>query len=335
MQNTFINLSIEKKIFLVKAMSLVLVFILLFFAPAYLSRYYLYLASLILITILFATSLNIPLGYGGLLVLHQATFYGVGAYSFAILLKDFEISIVPAALFSLLSATALALFIGWICVRLRGLYFGFLTLAMGQLVWAIVYRWYDFTGGDDGIHAIPMPDLIRTESGAFYLILAVVILSIVFLYLVVNSSFGLTLQAVRDNPQRCESIGINIRNHRLLAFVIGGGFAGLAGILFVVLERSISPSMMFWTQSVAVLIMVLLGGMFTFFGPAFGAIAVTLMATFFGIFTDFWLLFLGSIKIMLLLFLPQGIIGFVEEKLFGFILKKEIAGRGEENAQRR
>ncbi len=324
MLNIMGDMSIERKMSWVKLISIGIIVIVLLFAPAYLSRYYLYLATLILVTILFATSLNLPLGYGGLLVLHQATFYGVGAYSFAILLKETGTPVLPAAAVALLSALILALFIGWICVRLRGLYFGFLTLAMGQLVWAIVYRWYDFTGGDDGIHAIPVPDMIRSEIGAYYVILAVVIVSLLLIYRVVKSPFGLTLQAVRDNPQRCESVGINIRNHRLIAFVMGGGFAGIAGVLFVILERSVAPPIMFWTHSVEILIMVLLGGMFTFLGPAFGAVALTLLATFFGIFTEYWLLFLGSIKIIMLLFLPQGVLGFVEEKITSKIRNKTV-----------
>lgn len=332
MFNYLTQLYKDGKIFNLKLLAICIGIIILLFAPSYLSRYYLYLFTLILVTVLLATSLNIPLGYGGLLVLHQATFYGVGAYAFAILLKDFSVSILPAAAVAALMATALALFIGWICVRLRGLYFGFLTLAMGQLVWAIVYRWYNFTGGDDGIHAIPVPDFLRSDTAIYYTTLAVVVVSLAVIYIIVKSPYGLTLQAVRDNPQRCESVGINILKHRLIAFVMGGFFAGLAGVLFVILERSVAPPMMFWTKSVEVLIMVLLGGMFTFLGPAFGALVVMVLMTYFGIFTDYWLLFLGGIKILLLLFLPQGVLGYIEE-LMGKTGKKIEKGEERGYAQ--
>ncbi|MEW5922187.1 MAG: branched-chain amino acid ABC transporter permease [Bacillota bacterium] len=314
MLNVFSKLT-KGQFFSFKLLIIGIVVLILLFAPSYLSRYYLYLVTLILVTVLFATSLNIPLGYGGLLVLHQATFYGVGAYAFAIFLKQGTLPILPASLIAPLIAAAFACFIGWICVRLRGLYFSFLTLAMGQLVWAIIYRWYNFTGGDDGIHAIPVPDFLRSGSSVFYTTLIVVLISLLLIYIIVKSPYGLTLQAVRDNPQRCESVGINIRNHRLIAFVMGGFFAGVAGVLFVLLERSVAPPMLFWTKSVEVLIMVLLGGMFTFLGPAFGAVVVIGMMTFFGIFTEYWLLFLGSIKILLLLFLPQGVLGYIEEMM--------------------
>ncbi len=325
-------LDADKKMLGLKFIFLVFIVILLLAAPAYLSRYYLYLITLILITVLFATSLNIPLGYGGLLVLHQATFYGIGAYTFAIILQRTDFPALPAAIASPFAAALLALFIGWICIRLRGLYFGFLTLAMGQLVWAIVYRWYDFTGGDDGIYGISLPDVARSESNVYYITLLVVAASLLLIYRIIKSPYGLTLQAVRDNPQRCESVGINIRNHRLIAFVMGGFFSGMAGMLFVLLERSVAPPIMFWTKSVEVLIMVLLGGMFTFLGPAFGAITVILLTTYFGILTEYWLLFLGGIKILLLFFLPQGVLGFIEEML-GKFQKKSQKGRGKNYAQ--
>jgi len=290
----------------------------LFFIPAFLSKYSVYLLTVVLFTSLLATSLNISLGYGGMLPLHQTVFFGVGAYAAALLLN--KSPLLPLLSFlSFLAAplvsAGVALIIGAICVRLRGLYFGMMTLAIGQLVWAIVYRWYEFTGGDDGIHGIAVPDVLHSISAAYYISLIVVSACLLIIYIILNSPFGIALQAVRDNPQRCESIGINIHRHQLIAFVLSGFFSGVAGVLFVILERSVSPSLLFWSESAELLIMVLLGGMFTFMGPAFGATVIIVLEVFLGVITEYWLLVLGTVLVLIILFLPQGVIGFVQEKI--------------------
>jgi len=145
--------------------------------------------------------------------------------------------------------------------------------------------------------------------------LIVVSACLLIIYIILNSPFGIALQPVRDNPQRCESIGINIHRHQLIAFVLSGFFSGVAGVLFVILERSVSPSLLFWSESAELLIMVLLGGMFTFMGPAFGATVIIVLEVFLGVITEYWLLVLGTVLVLIILFLPQGVIGFVQEKI--------------------
>jgi len=287
----------------------------MFFIPTFLSKYSVYLLTVILFTALLATSLNISLGYGGMLPLHQAVFFGVGAYAAALLLNKSPLPPWLSFLAAPLVAAGVALVIGTVCVRLRGLYFGMMTLAMGQLVWAIVYRWYEFTGGDDGIHGIAVPQVLRSIPAAYYTALIVFSVCLLIIYIILNSPFGIALQAVRDNHQRCESIGINIRHHQLIAFVLAGFFSGVAGVLFVILERSVSPSLLFWTKSAELLIMVLLGGMFTFLGPTFGAAVIIVLGVFLGVITEYWLLVLGTVLVLLILFLPQGVLGFVKEKI--------------------
>lgn len=282
--------------------------------PAFLPPYYVYLLTIIYITALLATSLNICLGYGGLLQLHQAVFYGVGAYTVAIVATKTSLPVWLGFLLGPLAAAILAFLIGWFCVRLRGLYFGMLTLALGQLVWAITYRWYEFTGGDNGIHGLPMPEFLGSLRGSYYLSLLVFAASLAVIYALVNSPFGLILQATRDNPMRSEGIGVDVKRHQLLAFVISGFFAGVAGVLFVVVERSVSPALLFWSKSAEIMIMCLLGGMATFFGPTLGAIAIVVLSTVIGIHTEYWLLVLGIILLLLVLFLPQGILGYLQER---------------------
>ena len=283
--------------------------------PLFAPSYYVYLLALIFITALLATSLNIGLGYGGVLQMHHAVFYGLGAYTVAVTFTRTELPMWLGLVSGPIVAAIAALFIGWFCVRLRGLYFGMLTLALGQFIWAIIYRWYAVTGGDNGIHGVPMPKGLDSLLGSYYFSLVVSVVCLVLIHRLVHSPFGITLQATRDNPVRSESIGVNLRLHRLIAFTISGFFAGVAGVLFVVLEHSVSPALLSWIRSTEIMIMCLLGGMTTFFGPTLGATVMVVLSTLIGVQTDYWLLVLGVILLVLVLFMPTGVLGYTESKL--------------------
>lgn len=283
--------------------------------PLYIPGYYVYLMTLVLVYALFATSLNLVLGYGGMLQLHPAVFFGLGAYGTTLLITKTSLPLWLGFIAGPLTAALFAVLIGWVCVRLRGLYFGMLTLALGQLVWSVVYRWYELTGGDDGIHGIVLPEWLKTTNGAYFTCLVGVTLCFIVLYRLVKSPFGMGLQAIRDNPQRSESVGIDIKKHRLLAFIISGFFAGFAGVLFVVAERSVSPNLLFWSLSAEVLIMCLLGGMYTFWGPAVGALTIIFLRSFIGSQAEYWLLILGIILLLIVLLLPEGLLGYLSGKL--------------------
>jgi branched-chain amino acid transport system permease protein len=190
-----------------------------------------------------------------------------------------------------------------------------LQISLGSLIWVIVFRWYSFTGGDDGLPGIPMPRILGPQNHSYYFILVVLIICLIVMYLILKSPFGNTLQAIRDNPQRCEAIGINVTRHQLIAIVIATFFAGVAGVLFVVLERSVSAELLFWVLSLEIFIMCLLGGWFTFSGPILGAAIIVALRTFVGIFTEYWTLILGIVLILIIFFLPEGVMGFFQ-KLF-------------------
>jgi branched-chain amino acid transport system permease protein len=225
-------------------------------------------------------------------------------------------------------AAALAGFvIGWFCVRLTSLYFGMLQISLGSLLWAITFRWYSLTKGDDGIHSIPVPDFASNTSSAYYFILLTFIVCVLVMYLIYKSPFGVTLQATRDNPARCSAVGINVRRHQLMAIVIATFFAGVAGVLFVILEKSVFPDLLFWVLSLEIFIMCLLGGWFTFAGPILGAAITVALRTFVGIYTEYWTLILGVLLILLIFFLPEGVMGFFEKK-FGKGRQKETAAAG-------
>ncbi len=300
-------------IFLIGLLLLLLLF------PLFLPRFYVYILALIYITALLAMSLNLVVGYGGLFQFHHGVFYGVSAYTFALILKKTSLPVWTGFLAGPIMAAITGLIIGWFCVRLTRLYFGMLQISLGSLIWVIAFRWYSFTGGDDGLPGIPMPEILSSIKNSYYFILIIFTICLVIMYMILKSPFGNTLQAIRDNPQRCETIGINVRRHQLIAIIIATLFAGIAGVLFVVLERSVFTELLFWVLSLEVFIMCLLGGWFTFSGPILGAAIIVALRTFVSIFTEYWTLILGVMLILIIFFLPEGVMGYFQK-----ILKSKI-----------
>ena len=296
-----------------RAIAVVLAALILF--PLFAPTFYVYIAALILVTALLAMSLNVALGYGGIYQFHHGVFYGIGAYALALAITKGGWSPWIGFVVGPVAAAGAGLLIGWFCVRLTRLYFGMLQISLGSLLWTIVLRWYPVTGGDNGIHDIAMPAMLRAVGGAYYFILAIVALSVGALYVIVKSPFGATLQGVRDNPQRCQSIGVDVRKHQLIAVVIAAFFAGIAGVLYVALERSVFSNMLFWVLSLEVFVMCLLGGWYTFAGPIVGAAIMVALRTFAGRYTENWTMVIGIMLVLLILFMPDGVLGFVLQRL--------------------
>jgi branched-chain amino acid transport system permease protein len=295
--------------------SLVL-FLALLVAPSFLPRFYIYILAVIFVTALLAMSLNLCVGHGMLFQFHHGVFYGVGAYTAGLLLVKASLPWWLAFVAGPLAAALAGLLIGMFCIRLNRLYFGMLQISLGSLVWAIAFRWYALTGGDDGIHGIPIPDFIASTNSSYYFVLIVTGICLVLMFLILKSPFGSTLQAIRDNPERCAAVGIHVRRHQLKTIVIATFFGGIAGVLFVVVEGSIFPDLLFWTLSLEIFIMCLLGGWFTFAGPILGAAIIVSLRTFLGTYTEYWTLILGVILILLIFFLPEGIMGYNYRQLF-------------------
>ena len=288
---------------------------LLLLAPQVLSRFYIYLGALIFAIALLATSLNLVLGFGGMYQFHHAVFYGAGAYAFALFATKSGLPVWLGYIIAPFCSATLGLVMGLITVRLNQLYFGMLQISLGSLVWAITYRWYSFTGGDDGIHGVPLPDFISSSGGAYYFNLIVTALCLLLMYIIVNSPFGRTFQGIRDNAERCEAVGVNVQKQQLVGQMIAAFFAGIAGTLFVTVEGSVFPDLMFWTLSLEILIMCLLGGWFIFMGPALGAVIIISLRTFVGIYTEYWTLILGVVLMLLIFFLPEGVLGLFIKKI--------------------
>jgi branched-chain amino acid transport system permease protein len=278
--------------------------------PLATSGYTLVLGIDILVFALFAASLHFIMGPGGMVSFGHAAYLGLGAYGAGLLLKKaawpMEAALVAAPVVAAIGA---AIF-GWFCVRLSGVYLAMLTLAFAQIAWSIVFQWDAFTGGSNGIVGVwPAPWL--ASRPAFYLLtLALCGGGIYLLRRMLFAPFGYALRAGRDSPLRCDAIGIDVQRLQWLAFIVVGGFAGLAGGLYAFSKGSISPdSTMAVSRSIDALVMVLLGGVQTLSGPVVGAAVFTWLQDTIARNTDYWRALLGGTILAIVLLFPQGIVG--------------------------
>ena len=271
------------------------------------------LATQILIYALFALSLNVLIGYSGNVSFGHAAYFAIGGYACAILLTTYQWPLIISFPAAVVLAGVSAAFVGYFCIRLTDIYFAMLTLAFSMLVWSVALKWRDVTGGDDGFVGVAVPDLIAGRNSYFYFTLIVVTLSTAVLWVICHSAFGRTLVAVRENRTRAGFVGVNTRMMRLVAFIVAGTFAGIAGALLGMYNRGMFIENAFWTESAQVLIMTLLGGMFSFFGPAIGAAVLYLLNVYINEYTEYWPTVLGVILLVILLFLPEGLVGLAKK----------------------
>ena len=274
-----------------------------------------------LIAAIGALGFNLLLGYTGLLSFGHSAFFGGGAYTVAFMVKYLKLASMELFLAgSALTSAILSLVFGFVCVRYTRIFFGILTLALSQVLWSLAFKFFNITGGSDGLR-VPTPTIIGggvpDDKMAFlshqyyYYVLVLFAIAVVLMWLIVHSPFGKALQAIRDNEVRAEFIGIRIRRYRLIAFVISGVFTGVAGALWAPLNGLASPDILVWTFSGEIVFMTVLGGFRTFVGPIVGAIAFTYLKTYAVGFTVYWQLLLGTVLVVLVLVLPTGIMGAV------------------------
>ncbi|MCS7206689.1 MAG: branched-chain amino acid ABC transporter permease [Dehalococcoidia bacterium] len=267
---------------------------------------------------LFGLSLNLLMGYGGMVSFGHAAYYALGAYAAALLVKRADVPMPLALALGPFFAAGGAMVFGFFAVRLTAIYFAMLTLAFSQIVYAVVFKWTKFTGGDDGIQGVwPIRALAAppVSDNYYYFTLGVVLVCTLILYLIVNSPFGYTLRAVRENPRRAEMAGVNVRLHQWVAFVIAGFFAGVAGSLFVFFQGSVNPDYAGVARSTDPLIVALLGGMHHFLGPAVGALLYKIIFFYVGReFPFLWQLLVGLILVGVILLFPGGVMGFLTER---------------------
>jgi branched-chain amino acid transport system permease protein len=287
----------------------VAILVLLALVPVLGGRYAIDLATQVIIYALFALSLNILIGYAGAVSFGHAAYFAIGGYACAILLTTYHWPLVLAMPAAVLLSGATAAAVGYFCVRLNDIYFSMLTLAFSMLVWGVAFKWRTVTGGDDGFVGVTLPAAIEGHGAFFYFALGVVVLATATLWMICHSGFGLALVAVRENRVRAGFIGLSTRRMRWGAFVIAGSFAGVAGALFGMYNHGVYAENAFWTESAQVLIMTLLGGMYSFFGPMIGAAVLYLLNVFTNQYTPYWPTVLGVILLIIVLVLPDGLVG--------------------------
>ncbi|MGD8647498.1 MAG: branched-chain amino acid ABC transporter permease [Desulfobacterales bacterium] len=283
------------------------------------NRFYISLVNEMLIYGLLAMSLDVLLGYTGLLSFMHNAYLGISAYVVGLVLIHISpTSLWMACLAGVLFATLVALPVGWVQVRTGGLAFALLTLAFGMMFHTIVWKWYSLTGGDDGLMGMPNPSITLFgweigDSGdptVMYLFtLSIVLICFILTRRIIHSPFGAVLEAIRENEERAAFVGINVRRFKLFGWLLACMLAGVAGALFILYKGYIGPTTMSAFAGAGVLMMVLLGGMGTLWGPLVGAAIFIYIQDYISTMTEHWEIYLGIVVILLVLFMPTGFVG--------------------------
>ncbi len=299
-------------------------------------EFYTELVTKIMILAIFTISLDLLIGFTGLVSFGHAAFFGLGAYFLAILFQEADPINYWWALTVTLACTGVAaLAVGWVCVRTSGIYFIMLTLAFAQMFYYFFFESSQF-GGDDGIFMMNKPEItlgsrqlidLENEHHFYYFVLTWLVGIYLFLSMILRSPFGHVLTAIKVNEQRVRALGYSTRSYKLVGFVIAGTIAGLAGFLEAAHVSFITPAYMSWHESGIAIVMVVLGGMGTLYGAVIGAFVVVLLQDFLPEITEHWQLLMGVIIIAVVLFLPNGIAGIIQS--VGHRFSRDKANRSE------
>ncbi len=267
---------------------------------------------------LFATSLNLLVGYTGMVSFGHGMFFGFGAYCFGLSMQRLGVSIPIAVLITIICTAALALVVGAISIRLKDIYFSFITLAFQMLLYSLVIAWVPLTGGDQGLMGgIPRPEFLGLDldnvSHRYAFSAVLLVLGLLAMRHIAESPFGYTLRMIRDNPDRASFLGINVYRAKLTAFVIAGVFGGLGGMVMALFVSGAYPEFVNWTISGEGIFMVMLGGVTTFLGPTAGAVILLLLNDLITRRTEHHGIFLGAIILVFALGLSKGVTDFVAD----------------------
>ena len=280
--------------------------------------FYVGMATRVLVFALAASSLNLILGFGGMVSFGHAAFLGIGAYSVAILMQNGIASAWIAWPLAILLTALVSLLIGWVSLRTQGVYFIMITLAFAQMLYYLVISLKAY-GGDDGLSLAARSSVgggidLSNDVHLYYLSLGALVMAMVFMVRLLNARFGHALQAIRENEVRMTALGFAVFRYKLAAFTLAGAVAGLAGVLFANLNGFVSPAMMQWSQSGMLMMMVILGGVGHLYGGVIGAIAFLLLEEFLSHYTMHWQLGLGAVLLAVVLFAPNGITSLLKRK---------------------
>ena len=284
---------------------------------------YTQLGTRVVILALAALSLNFLLGYTGVLSFGHAAYFGLGAYGVGLTIKYLVASTLAGIAVGVLASVVAAAILGLVIVRSRGIYFAMLTIALGQVFYFIAYRWNEVTGGDDGLsgwHRLPIRlgvaslDIVRGDKAFYYVVLAFFGVAAGTMAALLRSPFGRTLLAIRENERRAQFLGIRVDLHIYISWVISCTFVSLAGTLYALLNNFADPHDLRWDQSGEFVIMAVLGGMRSFWGPLIGAGIFVVLQDYISSQTQNWMSFIGVFFMVVVLFFPRGLLGFLRRK---------------------
>lgn len=287
-------------------------FILLVILPPVLPSYWLTILTQMLIFGIMAMSLDVLMGYTGMPSFGHAAFFGASAYVIAILSTRYQVGLLGCVSSSFLLSVVIAAIFGLLVAHAGGVYFLMITLALGMVIWGLAFRWVTMTGGDNGIAGIPRPDLgiaisLDDPIVFYYLVLIVFLIVLFLLYIFIRSPFGQSLMGIRESESRMRILGYNTWLHKYLAYVVAGAFSGISGILWAYYNGFVSPMDAELTASFEAFLMVILGGPGTLVGPALGAGIIVFLKNFISAYTHRWLLIIGGIYILAILYAPGGV----------------------------
>ena len=281
------------------------------------------LGSRVLVLGLAAMSLNFLLGFTGVLSFGHAAYFGLGAYGVGMTLKYLAPSTPLGILVGVVTGAVAAALIGALIVKLRGVYFAMVTIAFGQVFFFIAFRWNAVTGGDDGLTGwtrqalnlgVGRIDILGNDKAFYYLVLVLFAGAVGIMALLLRSPFGRTLIAIRENERRARFLGIPVEQHIWLSFVISCLFVALAGTLYALLNNFTDPRALRWDQSGNFVIMAVLGGMRSFWGPLIGAAIFVVLQDYVSSHTENWMSFIGLFFVLVVLFFPRGVLGILRRK---------------------
>ena len=285
---------------------------------------YVELGSEVVVLGLAAMALNFLLGYTGVLSFGHAAYFGLGAYGAAMTIRYLGPSTGFGIVVGIVVGTVAAAIIGPLIIRLRGVYFAMVTIAFGQVFYFIAFRWNNVTGGDDGLTGwtrLPLHfgfatiDIQNNPNAFYYLVLALFAVSVGVMAWLLRSPFGRTLIAIRENERRARFLGIPVDQHIWMSWVISCGFVSLAGALYALLNNFVDPRALYWTQSGDFVIMAVLGGMRSFWGPLIGAAIYVVLRDYLSSQTENWQSFIGLFFVLVVLFFPRGVLGMIRRKV--------------------
>jgi branched-chain amino acid transport system permease protein len=287
--------------------------------PYILPKFQLRMITEIIILALFAMTWKMMLNEGGLFSFGHALYFGLGAYASVLgWLHIKGLSFMSGILLGGLVAGLLGLILGAFLVRLSGTYFALLTLAFNQLIWAIVWKWRDFTGGDDGLGKFPKPDLLglsmKDPANFYYVSLMIIGIGLFICWYFTQTPLGNVCASIKSNEERAKFIGFNVNASKLILLTVAGFFSGISGALYAQFQEFIATSTIDLGMSTNVLFMAFIGGIGYFWGPLIGSGIFVYLSEYLSSFTDRWEFFFGLVFIVIVLFAPQGILGIVKKK---------------------